>query len=216
MNHNRDAQQWVLLGNSPVDAEVWGLREINFPCGYMMPPGAYVIQGESLERPVQEEVWVMAGFAVEINCGGKLISKEEAVDYVAGYRPWTCVFHNKLVEELENRGHTIENWDRGISIFHGLWCQASQSLGGLIKPEDFSTFSSSKVCLEFQGKKTEGETVQSYVQNAANIFHFMSQFMTLSAGDIWIQGPLVASRLPKDVDSFSMLIGDFKFDSSVI
>lgn len=215
MSHNREAQQWVLLGNSSASVDVWGLREINFPCGYMMPPGAYALQGEALERPAQN-VWAMAGFAVEINRDGKFISKEEAGDFVAGYRPWTCVFHNNLVDELKSRGHTIENWDQGVSIFHGLWCQASQSLGELISPEAFSNILNSNVHLKYQGNIIEGENAQSYIQDASKIFHFMSQFMTLSAGDIWVQGPLVASRLPKDVDSFVMQVGDMKFESSVV
>ena len=216
MSHNREAQQWVLLGNSSASNDVWGLRKINFPCGYVMPPGAYTMQGKPLQRPYQGEVWAMAGFAVEINREGKFISKDEGSDYIAGYRPWTCVFHGNLVDELNKRGHTIENWDQGLSIFHGLWCQASQSLGNLITAEEFSKIIDKKVILEYSGNSNEGESANCYGQDAVHIFHFMSQFMTLSAGDIWVQGPLVASRLPKDADSFSMQVGNIKFDSLVI
>lgn len=216
MSHNRNAQQWVLLGNASASEDVWGVRKINFPCGYMMPPGAYATQGALLERPSQGEIWAMAGFAVEINREGKFISKEEAVHYVAGYRPWTCVFHNCLVDELQDRGHTIENWDRGISIFHGLWRQASQFLGDLLLPEEFSNISRCSVCLEYVEHKKEGATAQSYVHDASDIFHFMSKFMTLSAGDIWVQGPLVAARLPKDVDRFSMQVGDMNLETSIV
>ena len=123
MTQNKHVQRWVLLGTSPASSEVWGLGKINFPCGYMMPPGAFVAHVKPLERPGNNDVWAMGGFAVELSTSGKMISVDEVKKYVAGYRPWTCVFQNTLLEELRERGHTIEMWDRGISIFYGLWKQ---------------------------------------------------------------------------------------------
>lgn len=212
MTHDKNAQQWVLLGTAPASEEVWGLREINFPCGYMMPPGAFVGQGQPLERPSNSDVWVMGGFAVELSNAGKIITADEAEKYVAGYRPWTCVFHNTLLDELNGRGHTIEMWDRGVSIFYGLWNQGCQWLGDLIPSSEFDSFMNTETELEIDGTLIKGTPASLYAHNASNIVCFMSQFMTLSRHDQWVQGPLVAGKLPKHSNSFIYRIGDLKIE----
>lgn len=215
MTHNKDAQQWVLLGTAPASAEIWGVREINFPCGYMMPPGAFVAHGQTLERPSNSDVWVMGGFAVELSTSGKMISVDEVDQYVAGYRPWTCVFHNTLLDELNGRGHTIEMWDRGVSIFYGLWNQGSQWLGDLIPSSEFASFMNSDTNLEVDGALIKGAPASLYAHNASDIVNFMSQFMTLSRGDQWVQGPLVAGQLPKHADCFTYRVGELKIEMMV-
>ncbi len=215
MSHNREEQQWVLLGASPASKQVWGLREINFPCGYMMPPGAFAHHGAALERTGPAEVWAMGGFAFELAHGGKAISETESGQYIAGYRPWVCVFHDALLDELDHRGHTIEMWDRGISIFHGLWRQSCQLLGDLIPVAEFSRLIDVVTTINHSGVVAKGVNADAYNKTASEIIHFMSQFMTVSAGDIWVQGPLVATRLPKDVNRFAFHAGDLILETMV-
>lgn len=215
MTQLRSSQQWVLLGTSPASEEVWGVREINFPCGYMMPPGAFVEHGQLLERPSDTDVWVMGGFAMELVRGGKMISTNEAEQCVAGYRPWLCVFHDTLLDELKERGHTIEMWDRGVSIFYGLWNQACQWVGDLIPSTEFPTYINIEPELEIAGVDVKGTPASSYAHNASDIIHFMSQFMTLSRGDQWIQGPLVAAKLPVHTNAFIYRVGDMKVEMTV-
>ena len=211
----REFQQWVLLGTAPASKEVWGVSEINFPCGYMMPPGAFAMHGQPLERPHAGEVWAMGGFALELAEGGKMISIKDAPRHVAGYRPWVCLFHATLLDELKVRGHTIEMWDRGVSIFHGLWNQASQSLGELIPVDGFDDYQNCETALKIGDEVIKGSASKEYVHDAGAIIHFMSQFMTLSEGDQWIQGPLVAARLPADVGSFSLQVGGLQLEAKV-
>jgi len=211
----REFQQWVLLGTAPASKEVWGLSEINFPCGYMMPPGAFAMPDQPLERPTAGEVWAMGGFALELAEGGKMISIKDAHRHVAGYRPWVCLFHATLLDELETRGHTIEMWDRGVSIFHGLWNQACQSLGELIPVDAFEEYQHCETTLKIGDKQIKGSASKDYVHDADAVVHFMSQFMTLSEGDQWGQGPLVAGRLPADADIFSLQIGNLQLEAKV-
>ncbi|MFN4764795.1 hypothetical protein ACKGJN_16825, partial [Gillisia sp. Q332] len=132
-------QHWVLLGTAPASEEIWGLSQIDFPCGYHIPPGAFAPSGKPLERPKPNgEVWAMGGFAMELAQGGKVIRAEDASGHVAGCRPWVCVFHDALLDELRDRTHTIEMWDRGVSIFYGLWREATHRLGDLIPSADFA------------------------------------------------------------------------------
>ena len=215
MSHDRKAQQWVLVGGTPLSKTVWGIEEVNFPCGYMMPPGAFAKNETALERPSSNDVWLMGGFAFELAKGGTEISESVAKKCIAGYRPWLCLFRNCLLDELEQRRHTIEIWDRGVSIFYGLWRQSCQILGDIIPLSEFSDFSSARTVLFHSGNSTEGLGFNDYNKSAPEIIHFMSQFLTVSRGDIWVQGPLVATQLPSDVKQVMFQAGDLKFEVAI-
>ena len=88
------------------------------------------------------------------------------------------MFQNTLLEELRERGHTIEMWDRGVSIFYGSE-QESQWLGDLIPYSDFASFMNSDTELEFDGALIKGAPANLYSHDASDIVKFMSQFMTL-------------------------------------
>ena len=157
----------------------------------------------------------MGGFAFEIGQGGKRIPAESAGKHIAGYRPWVCVYHPVLLDELARRGHTIETWDRGISIFHGLWRQSCQALGDLIAISEYYELKAEASKIGFSGKQIEGDTPDNYRLKAPGIIEFMSQFMTVSSGDLWIKGPLVAEQLPKDVDRIRFSVGRISLEVMV-
>jgi hypothetical protein len=216
MKSNNEGQRWVLLGTSPTSKKVWGLNEINFPCGYVMHAGAYAPLGAPLERPGPGEVWILGGIAFELAEGGKQIPVENATQHLAGYRPWVCVFHHVLLDELNQRGHTIQMWDRGISIFHGLWRQSCQMLGELISVSEFTGMQHEAAEIELSGKIIKGDIPGAYQQKAPDIINFMSQFMTLSPGDLWVKGPLVAERLPRDVNQIIFRVGKLMVQAEVL
>lgn len=192
-------QHWVLLGTAPASEEVWGLRRIAFPCGYYMPALAYAEAGHALRAPADAgESWAMGGFAFEVGEGGKDIPLVEAQRQVAGYRPWLAVFHDYLLDELRAREHTVMVWDRGVSIFYGLWREACQSLGDLVSVEAFASIEREPVVLQVGGVVKSGNSAADYAHDAAAVIHFMSQFMTLSPGDVYVLGPLAAHRVKLD------------------
>jgi 2-keto-4-pentenoate hydratase/2-oxohepta-3-ene-1,7-dioic acid hydratase in catechol pathway len=216
MTQAPERQHWVLLGTAPASEEVWGLRRIEFPCGYFMPTVAYAAAGQPLRRPAQDsEAWAMGGFALELGRGGKSLSKKDAPACVAGYRPWVALFRNALIDELTARQHTIQVWDRGVSIFYGLWQERSQALGELIPADQFSQLMREPAELQIAGGKHRGVAAAEYAHDAASIIPFMSDFMTLSPGDIYVQGPLVAQPLGAGVSRITLVVGKLRFDVEV-
>ena len=207
--------QWILLGTAEASAKVWGIQSIDFPCGYQVPPGVFSESGTLLERPGPESIWAMGGLAFEIEKTGKNIEREFCENYIAGYYPWVCVFHDHLLDELAHRGHTIEMWDRGLNVFHGLWRQSSQMLGHMIGPSQIEDVWDAVTIIECSGTSTNGGSPSQYVHKASEVVHFMSKFMTLSQQDLFVLGPLVATRLRKDDQSFTFRVGDVNLYAKV-
>ncbi len=204
MNEQVLSQHWVLLGTAQASADIWGVRRISFPCGYYMPLGAYAKAGVPLQRPAPGEVWAMGGLALEIGEGGKDIPLEQASRHVAGYRHWLCLFNDNLLDDLKARQHTIMVWDQGVSIFYGLWRDGCQALGPLVNCDVLAEWAGESVSLQTASGTEIGEPANAYEHDAATIIHFMSQFMTLSAGDVYVMGPLVAQRIPSNVDRLTL------------
>lgn len=204
MNDQVLPQHWLLLGTAQASADIWGIRRIPFPCGYHMPMGGYAEAGLPLQRPSTSEVWAMGGVALEIGKGGKDISLDQAGRHVAGYRPWLCLFNDNLLDELKERQHTIMVWDQGVSIFYGLWRDACQSLGPLVNADVLAEWADEAVSLQTAAGTVIGEPANAYEHDSATIIHFMSQFMTLSEGDVYVMGPLVAQRIPSNVDRLTL------------
>jgi hypothetical protein len=210
-------QHWVLLGTTPASEEIWGIRRIAFPCGYHMPALAYAAPGEPLRVPAGVgEVWAMGGLAFEIGEGGKDIPLAEAHQHVAGYRPWMALFHDCLLDELRAREHTIMVWDRGVSIFYGLWREACQSLGERISVEAYAAIAGEPAALCVAGATHSGAAATEYAHDAAVVIHFMSQFMTLSPGDVYVLGPLVAGRVKPEAGEVSFSAGSMRHSVQVV
>lgn len=211
-------QHWTLLGTAPASERVWGLRQIEFPCGYHMPPAAFAPIGSPLQRPAPgQEVWLLGGYALQIREGGKMLDEASAARCIAGYRPWVALFHDTLLDELRERNHTIQVWDQGVSIFYSLWNEHCQTLGELIPAESMALLETEAVTLvQGNGSSENGSSFRDYAQGAARIISFMSQFMTLSDGDIYALGPLAASRFPSSTDRFVWQAGAHRFEGTVL
>jgi hypothetical protein len=210
---NNAHQHWILLGTSPASEAVWGVRNIHFPCGYLVPPGSFVSSANALRCPAPgEEAWAMAGFAFEISAGGKNIDLATASRHIHGYRPWIGMFRHFLLDELRERKHSIHVWDQGVSIFYGLWQEASQSIGDLIAIDDYKALADQRVELQTTNADGSGSPAEAYLQSAEQVIAFMSDFMTLSQGDTFILGPLAALRIPYGQDpELTMSVGNLRF-----
>lgn len=212
----KNTQHWILLGTAPASEEIWGLGRIAFPCAYYMPACSFAQPGQPVINPAHEkEAWAMGGFAFEIKDGGKNIKKDFAVELVKGYRPWIALFHNVLIDELDERKHTIQIWDHGVSIYYGLWHEASQVLGDLIITDDFQELIDLPLTIESSMGKKVGSAIREYAHSTVDIVAFMSNFMTLSAGDIYVLGPLVAQRIAPNSEYLTIAAGDFRFEVQI-
>ncbi|WP_162906642.1 fumarylacetoacetate hydrolase family protein [Algihabitans albus] len=209
-------QSWALLGTAAASEQVWGLRQIEFPCGYNIPAGAFAAPDHPLEKPRPDgSYWAMGGFALEVGRGGKRIPRDTAEQHVAGYRPWICVFHDALLDELAARTHTIEMWDRGVSIFYGLWREATHSLGELIPATALADVRTAETRLVTDAGEAQGEAMEAYAYGAEAVLPFMSDFMTLSSGDIYVLGPLVALQVPGTTSQLTLYSGEISHTSAV-
>ena len=215
--HNTAKQRWLLFGTAPASEDVWGLRKIGFPCGYFMPEIAFAGEGEALNLPgVEAEIWALGGFAMEIGIGGKHVPKNEASKLVSGYRPWLGFYYPALLNELEQRNHTTMIWDRGVSIFYGMWREKCQKLGDLITVAEFDDiFYHQAMRLELETGISEGSAPNDYEHSAESIVSFMSEFMTLSSGDLYVQGPLVARKITGSDNSVAMVADNFRFETAL-
>ncbi len=210
-------QRWVLLGTAAASRDAFGLKPIEFPCGYSMPHIAYAEGDKPLEFPVAEgDVWALAGFAMEVGKSGKDIPETKAKEHIAGYRPWLCLYYPIVRDELKRKEHTITIWDQGVCLFYGLWREAGQALGNLISPADFEKLASQPINLLVDGKAKQGEAPSAYAHQGPKIIDFMTRFMTLSDGDVYVMGPLAAQKIAPGAKAIAMAFGVIKFEKTVV
>ena len=207
-------QNWVLVGTAGASKDVWGLRQISFPCGYSMPEAAYADQSVSLDSPSNGEEFVLGGLSLELVDGGKFIDEDNVDAKIAGVRPWLCVFGNTLLDELKERQHSITTWDKGVSIFYGLWRENCQALGELIPYEIFLANQNNKMRM-CCGNVVKQAMPSQYNLKPADIIKFFSAFLTIREGDNFVLGPLVATKLPKGANSVSLSWADITFSKNI-
>ena len=214
---NSSSQNWMLLGTAETSNKVWGIKKINFPCGYHLPNSAFVGENKSLILDFNlENYWVLGGLAIEINKTGKNIETENALGFVRGYRPWISIYKNQLIEQLKDRRHNIMIWDQGVSIFYGLWRDNSHKLGDLIDINKFEKCKTLNSSLKIDSQKSvEGEAPEAYIHESRGIVNFMSRFMTISNYDIYILGPIVAQKISNHIENINLEILNTKFNVNV-
>ena len=210
------SQHWLLLGSAAASNKVWGLRTINFPCGYNLPDISFASNGELLDISKNfKSFWIMGGLAFEVAKSGKNIPISEAAKYVAGFRPWLGTFNHHLLNDLEKKRHTITIWDQGVSIFYGMWRERCNSLGKLYSSNECTKILNKKAVLSYNKSEYAGETTNDYIHKPEKIIHFMSQFMTLTKGDIYILGPLVAESVTySEIKKLSLSFGEINLSIS--
>lgn len=205
----RDANQyWLLVGTANASEKVWGLKKIPFPCGYSLPKISFNKNNQLLMLPNKiDKFWLMGGLAFEIAKSGKYISASDAKNYIAGFRPWIATFHNYLLDDLTEKKHTITTWDKGVSIFYGMWSENCNTLGSLYAFDKYKDTLNSKSILKYNSQTYFGQSFKDYIHQPEKVVNFMSQFMTLSQGDIYILGPLIAECVDKKKGNIDITFG---------
>jgi len=111
--------------------------------------------------------------AVVIGKNASYVSKEEALDYVAGYS-----LHNDYSErayQLEKCGQ----WVKGKS------CDSFAPLGPFIATKDeIADPNSLKMWLTVNGETKQNGTTENFIFNVQHVVSYLSEFMTLEAGDV--------------------------------
>ena len=111
--------------------------------------------------------------AVIIGKNASYVSKENALDYVAGYS-----LHNDYSErayQLEKCGQ----WVKGKS------CDSFAPLGPFIATKDeIADPNSLKMWLKVNGETKQNGTTENFIYNIQHVVSYLSEFMTLEAGDV--------------------------------
>lgn len=111
--------------------------------------------------------------AIVIGKRANYVSKEEAMDYVAGY-----VLHNDVSErefQLEKGGQ----WVKGKS------CDTFAPLGPyLVTKDEISDPNNLRLWLSVNGKKVQDGNTSDFIFNVREVVSYLSQFMSLMPGDI--------------------------------
>ncbi|GAA0892783.1 fumarylacetoacetate hydrolase family protein [Fulvivirga kasyanovii] len=111
--------------------------------------------------------------AVVIGKRANYISKEDALDYVAGY-----VLHNDVSErefQLERGGQ----WVKGKS------CDTFAPLGPyLVTKDEVANPNNLNLWLTLNGKKVQNGNTNDFIFNVQEVIAYLSQFMSLMPGDI--------------------------------
>ncbi|UII34573.1 fumarylacetoacetate hydrolase family protein [Fulvivirga ulvae] len=111
--------------------------------------------------------------AVVIGKRANYVSKEEALDYVAGY-----VLHNDVSErefQLERGGQ----WVKGKS------CDTFAPLGPyLVTKDEVENPNNLNLWLTLNGKKVQNGNTNDFIFNVQEVIAYLSKFMSLMPGDI--------------------------------
>jgi 2,4-diketo-3-deoxy-L-fuconate hydrolase len=110
---------------------------------------------------------------VVIGTGGKYIDQAHALDHVAGY----CVIND--VSEREYQLERGGSWDKGKG------CDTFGPTGPwLVTPDEVGDIASLHMWLEVDGHRYQNGSTSTMIFGVAHLISYLSQFMTLEAGDV--------------------------------
>lgn len=129
-----------------------------------------------------DDVWIPCGsektdweveLGVVIGKTGKYISEESALDYVAGF----CVIND--VSEREYQLEREGTWDKGKG------CDRFGPMGPyLVTKDEVKDFDNLAMWLEVDGVTYQNGNTNTMIFKVPYLIHYLSQFMTLNAGDV--------------------------------
>jgi len=106
-----------------------------------------------------------------------LDSPEQAANYIAGY----CVSHD--VSERHFQLERLGQWVKGKS------CDTFNPLGpAMITPDEIDDVGALDMWLDVNGERMQTGNTNTMIFNPAFLVHYLSQFMTLEAGDMLSTG----------------------------
>lgn len=125
-----------------------------------------------IPRNSQKTDWEVE-LGVVIGKTGRYIEQSEAMDYVAGY----CVIND--ISEREFQLEREGTWDKGKG------CDTFGPIGPwLVTRDEIKDPHQLAIWLEVDGKRYQDGNTQTMIFKIPEIVSYLSQFMTLSAGDI--------------------------------
>lgn len=125
-----------------------------------------------IPRNSQKTDWEVE-LGVIIGKSGRYISEEDALDYVAGF----CVVND--VSEREFQLERGGSWDKGKG------CDTFGPIGPwLVTRDEVADPQNLRLWLEVDGKRYQDGNTSTMIFSVAHIVSYLSQFMSLQAGDV--------------------------------
>lgn len=125
-----------------------------------------------IPRNSQKTDWEVE-LGVIIGKSGRYISEEDALDYVAGF----CVVND--VSEREFQLERGGSWDKGKG------CDTFGPIGPwLVTRDEVADPQNLRLWLEVDGKRYQDGNTGTMIFSVAHIVSYLSQFMSLQAGDV--------------------------------
>lgn len=111
-------------------------------------------------------------FAIVIGKKAQYVTKENALDFVAGF---------SVINDITERRFQLE---REGQWFKGKGCDTFAPIGPwLVTPDEVSDFSDRKLWLKVNGKMMQNSSTKHLIFGVAHLVSYISEFMTLLPGD---------------------------------
>ncbi|MGN6210217.1 fumarylacetoacetate hydrolase family protein, partial [Asticcacaulis sp.] len=138
---------------------------------------------------------VELGIVIGKEC--RYVSKEKALDYVAG----ACVVND--LSEREFQLERLGTWDKGKG------CDTFGPIGPwLVTKDEAGDVNNLKMWLDVNGKRFQNGSTATMVFKPAFLVHYVSQFMSLHPGDIISTGTPPGVGLGQKPDPIYLNVGD--------
>lgn len=146
------------------------------PVIFIKPPSAVIAHRDKIQYPkISNRVDYEAELAIIIGKKCKNITYEQATDVIAGF---TC-FNDVTARDLQQKDG---QWTRAKSF------DTFAPVGPyIVPPEDFNPDDASIVC-RVNGEVMQDSNTSNLIFDVAYLIHFISEVMTLEAGDIIATG----------------------------
>ncbi len=169
------------------------------PRVFMMPAGVIAGTGDEIPWPdYSEQIDYEIELAVVISRPCKSITPDQAMDYIAGYTVCNDVSARSVTFK---EGRTERPWDDFFDWLNGKWADGFFPTGPcLVTPDEINDVQSLDMSLKVNGKKRQESNTSNMIFKVSEIISFISQMLTLEAGDI------IATGTPEGV---AMATGDF-------
>lgn len=154
-----------------------GREQKQFPAIFTRWPDTLIADGDPLVRPKESSYFDYEGeLAVVIGKGGRRISKDKAMEHIAGY-------------SIFNDG-SVRDWQRhNIQFIPGKNFPSTGAFGpALVTPEEIQDLSSQRVQTRINGVIVQDQPISDMIWDISTIIEYCSTFTQLQPGDVIATG----------------------------
>jgi 5-carboxymethyl-2-hydroxymuconate isomerase len=150
------------------------------PVFFLKPPSAIIHSGESIIIPsISTDVHHEVEMTVLIGSGGKNISRDKALDYVAGYG---------IGLDMTLRDIQAEAKKQGLPWTLAKGFDTSAPISDFVPARSITNPNDVRVELKVNGSARQSSSTSNFLFRVEDVIVYLSQFITLEEGDIVFTG----------------------------